>query len=892
MKPRGIAAAVAVLVIVVGIGWWWRARRDAEPTGATPATGSGATIASSARSGASATPAAPATLEVRVVDAAGAIAAATVRIEPADGDPVTLTTDARGVATTALPAGSYDISASATGHEPAALPETELAAGQRAQLSVTLVVGGRALTGLVTDVSGGPVSGARVDAAALAGARPGRAIATALTGADGRYALAVREGQHLVAVRSADYAPQSRYVDVGTAGASADFALVPGGVIEGVVLDERTKEPVPRAAVVARRDGRDTMFGEAGAVLATAGGDGRFRLSGLRPGSYELDAKLVAQRTRSSTVVGLGVAEQVPDVTLLVGAGLAVRGKVVDDGGAPVAGAKVRARGDEDSVAVSDAAGAFALEGLAPGKHFLQARGDAHLPGAPMPVALVDKDIDGVVVRVQAGLRVRGHVEPRQVATVELAPQDDRALRMIRDTVTTGADGSFDLGPLPAGKATLTARCATGDQGSLELAIAPGLGEVVVDVRPGASIAGRVIDGDGKPVAGASVMASGGGGDDAMERITLVNGALTSGFQAITSATGAYEIRGLRAGTYRVSALERGRPVRMRKEVAPVSLAGAEHKQGVDLAIDRASGVIKGVVIGSDGKPIADAWVSATLDFAAMLETMRGTSGGRMLTIESTGSGDGATTDLAPVLTDAQGRFTITGLHDARYEVVAEAQAGKLRGKLAKVTPDASVTIKAVGLSTLSGTVTGPNGPARLFTLELEGPTRAARTFTDGKFELGRVDPGSYQVRVESPDGNATAQVTVAPETPATVTLALVANAILVGKLVDPSGAPIADLGVAVVPAGPGDAVRIQLDGPPPTSGPDGSFRVEHEAGPVALVVLNPGGPPTVQRGLTLEAGKTLDVGTVRIGEAAPAPGSGSGSKQRRAPFAPPIAHR
>ncbi|HET9680895.1 MAG TPA: ABC transporter ATP-binding protein, partial [Candidatus Limnocylindrales bacterium] len=45
-----------------------------------------------------------------------------------------------------------------------------------------------------------------------------------------------------------------RYVDVGAAGATADFALVPGGVIEGIVRDERTHEPLPGATVAARRD--------------------------------------------------------------------------------------------------------------------------------------------------------------------------------------------------------------------------------------------------------------------------------------------------------------------------------------------------------------------------------------------------------------------------------------------------------------------------------------------------------------------------------------------------------------------------------------------------------------------------------------------------------------
>ena len=46
----------------------------------------------------------------------------------------------------------------------------------------------------------------------------------------------------LVAASSPDYAPQARYVVVGATGATADFSLVPGGVIEGIVRDEKTRD--------------------------------------------------------------------------------------------------------------------------------------------------------------------------------------------------------------------------------------------------------------------------------------------------------------------------------------------------------------------------------------------------------------------------------------------------------------------------------------------------------------------------------------------------------------------------------------------------------------------------------------------------------------------------
>ena len=48
---------------------------------------------------------------------------------------------------------------------------------------------------------------------------------------------------------------------------------------------------------------------------------------------------------------------------------------------------------------------------------------------------------------------------------------------------------------------------------------------------------------------------------------------MVSGFKAITSAGGTFAITGLGAGAYRLSALDRGRPMKPRRTEARVSLA-------------------------------------------------------------------------------------------------------------------------------------------------------------------------------------------------------------------------------------------------------------------------------------------------------------------------------
>lgn len=99
---------------------------------------------------------------------------------------------------------------------------------------------------------------------------------------------------------------------------------------------------------------------------------------------------------------------------------------------------------------------------------------------------------------------------------------------------------------------------------------------------------------------------------------------------------------------------------------------------------------------------------------------------------------------------------------------------------------------------------------------------------------------------------------------PATVTIDLDANAIVVGKLVDPSGSPLGGLPLTVVPDTGDGNLRVELHGPPPTSNPDGTFRLEAKAGPSALLVLVPANPVT-KRGLALEPGKTFDAGTITV---------------------------
>lgn len=196
MKSRGVVLVVVLLLAAAGGFWWWKRRGGGE----TPATstvtqaGSGSSSKNSGSGGANASDstAGTASISITVSSDKGPIADATVRLAPEQGDVLVLRTDKAGIARAdKLVLGTWEIAASAPGFEPGGLKARELVKDEVANVALTLIAGGATLSGTVTDATGGPVAGARVDAARInSGPRigqPSDAVATTMTGSDGKY---------------------------------------------------------------------------------------------------------------------------------------------------------------------------------------------------------------------------------------------------------------------------------------------------------------------------------------------------------------------------------------------------------------------------------------------------------------------------------------------------------------------------------------------------------------------------------------------------------------------------------------------------------------------------------------------------------------------------------
>jgi len=79
---------------------------------------------------------------------------------------------------------------------------------------------------------------------------------------------------------------------------------------------------------------------------------------------------------------------------------------------------------------------------------------------------------------------------------------------------------------------------------------------------------------------------------------------------------------------------------------------------------------------------------------------------------------------------------------------------------------------------------------------------------------------------------------------------------------VDAAGKPVGGAPVIVVAwQPPNTPQQITLNGPPPMSNPDGTFKVSAPAGKSTLVVI--GGARTMYSGFTVVSGQTMDVGSI-----------------------------
>ncbi len=402
--------------------------------------------------------------------------------------------------------------------------------------------------GIVVDEAGHPVAEAVLKAApALTGQRvrtptAWRSGGSTRSAASGRFQLSTLAAgvAYDLRVQREGFAPARAEIPAREAGAPApDLRVVlhPGRTALGMVIDgghrpvggaEVTLRPAASSDPLARM--REVRRASRPAAVTTDA-TGRFEMKNLPPGKFDLTVR--ARGFAPLTVPALDIPDGrgTTDLgTVQLAPGGSIHGVVADSQGEPIADAEVRAGGggrdrmaallgQEGAGSVFTAAdGSFAIEDLAPGVPLdLVATHPGYGPGTAPGVAVPSEAPVRIVL--PSSSRVSGRVtgsdgKPVAGASVVLnegARGFNGLLLGSRQHVHQGVtddEGAFSFADVSPGPFGLSAEAPGHQRAQLRgLEVKPGqdLAGVGIVLPPAASVEGRVLSADGRPIEGAEV---------------------------------------------------------------------------------------------------------------------------------------------------------------------------------------------------------------------------------------------------------------------------------------------------------------------------------------------------------------------------------------------------
>lgn len=696
-------------------------------------------------------------------------------------------------------------------------------------VDIELAPGGVRVTGFVRDLGGGEIEGAWVGT--------GKGIGTR-SDAEGRFELWLARGMERVSAQAEGYAGDMQLVSAPSD--AVELFLTPESVLIGRVVDAKTGEPIVDAEV------RLAGVGAGAAVRSDA--QGHFRIVGLRPGYYKPLASTDELAGEASFMVALGLAQTSEPIEILMHPSALVVGQIVIEGsGEPCTkGSVLLVARDKSSRWPADVEGEgeLVLRGVLPGEYVVEPRCPGYVPLAEYPTLHVPASgkleatwavREGQAIRgrlVDAKGQGVGEMQVRAKRLVDPArPRDEQPA--VDASGLSEVGGEFEVRGLVPGRYALTtiAGSLPGVDPPVEVELTPGrdLEGVELSLAASGSLAGRVLDEQGRALAGVTVRAH-----------SLAEQGLWS--TTVCDERGEFVFDTLRVGEVRVFAVRSGQAGTMlspgRSEDEPPGeqvevVAGAQ--ASVELRVVREDGVIRGRVLDEDGAAVDD----------AVLELAR--------------IGESSTTSVAearralgragrPHLSELDGSFAIGGLAPGRYVVRAQRRGGG-EAIAEGVEVGGEVELRMVAPGLLAGTIVVASGelPDRFEVTARDDLTnktlRDVFTRSAGRWQLGPLPAGTYTLVTESRAGTATLTVELAAgERRDDLELALQPRVTLRGRLVDiDEGTPIVGALVSVVP-------RTSRSATPPTdslerkdvSDAEGRFEVSQAAVGLVRILIRP----------------------------------------------------
>lgn len=475
-----------------------------------------------------------------------------------------------------------------------------------------------------------------------------------------------------------------------------DFRVAPGGTLLGTIT-QSGGVPIEGARVIAyARDGRVGLDSRLPVKQVLSDAKGDYVLQGLALGGYSLTVEATAMRSVFSPVIEVATAAAPKRLDFRLEPGKRVRGKVLTVENEPIEGAAVEARlrmggGPIQARTLSDATGAFELEGLGPEELRLTASKRGFSSNSLIPVDPNQTTLH--VLRLRENVGITGFVVAKKdqkpitsfglmLWTIGKGDSLSEPIGGLR-VVERSLDGSFTIEDVAPGEYRVQA--FANDFSPTFTKTFPvkrnWVHSVNIELEEGAALVGRVVATDGEPIAGATVRMF----ENAYTRLPiskLLYGEFSELTKPVTTDDeGRFRFEHLAAGRVQLRASAAGRMPLVRRDV---EVAGVGATDLGDLVLGL-GGTVKGAVIHATGGFARGARVSLRSADGEMETTKTNNDGEFVFANVTPGE---YTLSAEPVTTGTNSNFLTDAIASARSTksvVVYEEQTTRIDVQLVRL---------------------------------------------------------------------------------------------------------------------------------------------------------------------------------------------------------------